>query len=227
MSKLGSEKMINILLVDDHTVVLDGLSALLGTVQDIKVIGTASTGREAVRQVKKLNPDVVLMDIAMPELNGIEATFQIMESCPSTKVIILSMYETTEHIFRVLKAGARGYLLKESAGKEVITAIREVNAGRRYLSQRIEEKVIDDYLVRKKTSETQSPLESLSSRERQILQMVAEGKSSAAIAEVLFISPKTVETYRSRLMKKLGIKDLPGLIKFAIQHGLISLDSSN
>ncbi len=219
--------MINTLLVDDHTIVLDGLSALLETVQDIKVIGTASTGREAVRQVKKLSPDVVLMDIAMPELNGIEASFQNMESCPSTKIIILSMHETREHIFRVLKAGAKGYLLKESAGKEVIKAIREVFAGRRYLSERIEEKVIDDYLVRKQTPATQSPLESLSSRERQILQMVAEGKTSAAIAEILFISPKTVETYRSRLMQKLGIKDLPGLIKFAIQHGLISLDSIN
>lgn len=211
---------ITVLLADDHAVVRDGISALLEGENDIHVVGAASNGREAVRQAKKLDPDVAIMDIAMPELNGIEATAQICEAYPSIRVIILSMHDTTEHIFQALKAGAKGYLLKESAGKEVIAAVRAVHSGRRYLSQKIEEKVIENYIDYRKTAPDRSPLEKLSLREREILQLVVEGKSSAEIAETLFISPKTVETYRSRLMQKLGVRNLPGLVKFAIQHGL-------
>ena len=216
---------IKVFLADDHAVVRDGIQALLEGEHDISVVGIASNGRDAVRQVQRFDPDVVVMDIAMPELNGIEATAQICEACLCTRVIILSMHDTTEHIFQALKAGAKGYLLKESAGKEVVTAVRSVHAGRRYLSQRIEEKVIEDYILQHQIASPQSPIEKLSSREKEILQLVVEGKSSAEIAETLFISPKTVETYRSRLMQKLGVKNLPGLIKFAIQHGLTTFET--
>jgi len=213
-----------VLLADDHAVLRDGLRLLLEAQQDIKVIADVANGRDAVRQVRQQCPDVVIMDIAMPELNGIEATRQILEVCPSAQVIILSIYSTNEHIFRALQAGARGYLLKESAGIEVINAVRAVHAGQRYLSQKISDKVVDDYMMQRKAVEAKSPLAHLSPREREILQLVVEGKSSSEIAEVMYLSPKTVETYRSRLMKKLGIRDITSLIKFAIQQGLTPLE---
>jgi DNA-binding NarL/FixJ family response regulator len=216
---------ITLFLADDHAVVRDGMAALLEVESDITIVGTAANGREAVRQIQKLHPHVVVMDIAMPELNGIEAAAQIRDICPSTRVIILSMHDSAEHIFQALKAGSQGYLLKESAGREVVAAVRAVHAGRRYLSQRIEETVIDDYVQRRRATLAESPFEKLSRREREILQLVVEGKSSAQIAETLFLSRKTVETYRSRLMEKLDIRDLPGLVKFAIRHGLTSLDT--
>ncbi len=213
--------MIRVLLADDHAVVRDGLRVLLEAQPDIKVVGNAANGREVVRQAQQLHTDVVVMDIAMPELNGIEATLQIRDACPSTQILILSMHSTTEHIFRALQAGARGYLLKDSAGSEVVDAVRIVYAGRRYLSQKIATTVVDDYIAERHRS---SPLESLSRRERQILQLIAEGRSSAEVGAKLFLSPKTVDTYRSRMMHKLGIGDLPNLVKFAIQHGVTQLD---
>ena len=215
--------MINVFLADDHAVVRDGMRALMDAEQDIRVVGTAGDGRQAVRQIKKFQPDIVVMDIAMPELNGIDATRQISEACPAVKVIILSMHDSSEHIYQALKAGAKGYLLKESAGKEVVTAVRAVSSGRRYLSDRIEEMVIEDYVLQRDVAPQKSPLDKLSDRERQILQLVVEGKSSTEISETLFLSSKTVDTYRSRLMQKLGIKDLPALVKFAIQHSLTAL----
>lgn len=218
------ELVITVFLADDHAVVRDGLGFLLEAQNDIKVIGDAANGRDAVQQVAQLCPDVVLVDIAMPDLNGIEATRQICKTCPSAQVVILSMHSTSEHIFRALQAGARGYLLKESAGLEVVHAVRAVHAGHRYLSQRISDRVIDDYVRQREAIEAESPLARLSPREREILQLVVEGQSSAEIADILSLSPKTVETYRSRLMKKLGVSDLPSLVKFAIQHGLTSLE---
>jgi DNA-binding NarL/FixJ family response regulator len=215
---------INVLLVDDHTVVRDGLRMLLEAQDDITVVGDAANGRQAVRQVEQLRPDVVVMDIAMPELNGIEATRQIQELCPDTQIVILSMYATDEHIFRALQAGARGYLLKEAAGQEVVQAVRTVHVGQCYLSQQITETLVDDYVRRREAGVARSPLENLSSREREILQLVVEGKSSAEIADILSLSTKTVGTYRSRLMQKLGVNDVPGLVKFAIQHGLTPVD---
>jgi DNA-binding NarL/FixJ family response regulator len=215
---------ISVYIADDHAIVRDGLRILLDEQPDIEVVGDAADGRETVRQVTELTPDVVIMDINMPELNGIEATRQIMENCPSTRVVILSMFATQEHIFRALQAGARGYLLKESAGIEVVNAVRQVMLGHRYLSQKISEDVIDDYVRLRDQAMDEDPLSRLSPREREVLQLVVEGKSSAEIAEALFLSPKTVETYRSRLMQKLEIHDIPGLVKFAIQHGLTSLD---
>ncbi len=215
---------IMVFLADDHRMVREGFRLLIETQPDIKVVGEAGTGREAVRQAGKLSPDIVLMDIAMPELNGIEATQQICETCPAVKVIILSMYSTTQHIFRAFKAGARGYILKESAGDDVITAIRTVQNGRIFLCSEISDAVVGDYVRNRETGAAEDPLDRLSTREREILQLLVEGKSNIRIAELLYLSPKTIETYRSHLMQKLGINDLPGLVKFAIQHGLTSVE---
>lgn len=216
---------IAVFLADDHAVVRDGLRTLLEIEENFTVVGVASNGREAVRQVEKLRPDVVIMDLSMPELNGIDATRKIVGGCPETRVIILSMHATREHIHRALQAGAKGYLLKECAGAEVVKAVRSVHSGNRYLSQPVSEIIIDDYLSGRPADEHTDPLERLSTREREILQLVVEGNASAKIADVLFLSPKTVETYRSRIMTKLNIKDLPSLVRFAIRHGLISLDA--
>ena len=216
--------MIAVLLADDHAVVRDGLRAILEAQPGIQVTGDAANGREAVRRVARLCPDVVVMDIAMPELNGIEAAREITQVCPSTRVVILSMHSTTEHVFRALEAGACGYLLKESAGAEVVNAVRAVHGGQRYLSQKISDRLIDDYVTQRKAGEPESPLARLSPREREVLQLVVEGKSNAEIADSLTLSVKTVETYRSRLRQKLSISDLPGLVKFAIQHGLTPLE---
>ncbi len=214
---------VRVFLADDHAVVRDGLRALLEVHGDLAVVGEAANGLETVRQVQLLRPDVVVMDIGMPGLNGMEATRQIRESCPGTQVVILSVFGTSEHIFRGLQAGAMGYLLKESAGQEVVDAIRAVHAGRRYLGGQISDNVVTDYVYRRQAIKSKSPLERLSPREREILQLVVEGRSSAEIAESVHLSPKTIETYRSRLMQKLNIGDLPSLVKFAIQHGLIPL----
>ena len=213
--------MIRVLLADDHAVVRDGLRALLEAQPGIEVVGDVANGREAVREAQKLRPDIVVMDIAMPELNGIEATLQLQETSASTRILILSMHSSTEHIFRALQAGARGYLLKDSAGTEVVEAVRAVHAGKRYLSQKIAATVIDDYISERHRT---SPLDSLSRRERQILQLIVEGNTSAQVGAMLFLSPKTVDTYRSRMMQKLGIGDLPNLVKFAIQNGITQLD---
>jgi DNA-binding NarL/FixJ family response regulator len=215
---------ITVFVADDHAVLRDGLLLLLSAHNDIRVVGEAANGRDAVRQIAQLRPHVAIVDIAMPELDGIETTRQIREACPSTKVIILSMYSTSERIFRALQAGALGYLLKESAGAEVVKAIRVVHSGHRYLSQRISDRVIDDYIRQRRLGEAESPLATLSPREKEVLRFVVEGKSSVEIASTLFLSPKTVETYRARLMRKLSIRDLPSLVKFAIRHGLTSLE---
>jgi DNA-binding NarL/FixJ family response regulator len=208
-----------ILLVDDHVVVRDGLRALLETSQDFEVVGVASNGREAIEEANRLYPDVVVMDIAMPDLGGVEATRRITEKVPQCHVLILSMFVSAEHVFRALQAGARGYVLKESAGGELVEAIRTVRAGHRYLSHRITDAFVDDFF---QLDVKVSPLESLSLRERDVLQQVVEGCTNAAIAENLSISPKTVETYRARILKKLKLKDTVELVKFAMRQGLIA-----
>jgi DNA-binding NarL/FixJ family response regulator len=211
--------IITILLADDHTVVRDGLRALLDSQDEIRVIGVASGGRQAVKMTMELCPSIVLMDIAMPELNGIEATRQIRECCPDSQVVILSMYATSEYVYRALQAGALGYLLKESAGTEVVQAIQAVGTGKMYISRKIKTTLGNNISDQKK-----SPLERLSRREREVLQLTVEGKSSLQIAEILSLSSKSVDTYRSRIMKKLEVRDMPMLVKFAIQHGLTSLE---
>lgn len=215
---------ITVFLADDHGVVRDGLRLLLNAHPTLQVIGEAANGREAVRQVLKLRPQIAILDLAMPDLNGIEATRQIHESCPNTQVIVLSMYASSEHIYHALKAGARGYVLKEAAADELVNAVHTVHAGHRFLNQKVSDELISDYLGNHTILTQSSPLAQLTDREREVLQLVVEGKTSSEISELIAISPKTVDTYRSRLMQKLGIKDLPALVKFAIQHGITSLE---
>ena len=211
---------VTVFIADDHAILREGLASLLAAQPDLRVVGTAADGLDAVRQVAKLLPDVVIVDIAMPQMNGIEAAREIRDRVPQTRLVILSMHSSVEHVFHALEAGAHGYVLKESAAKEIIDAVRAVRAGRRYLSQKVADMMAE---VVSRSAAT-SPLNSLSKRERQVLQLVAEGRSSAQIAVMLSLSPKSVDTYRSRLMQKLRIRDVAGLVKFAIQHGLTPLE---
>jgi two-component system, NarL family, response regulator NreC len=210
---------IRILIADDHRVVSEGLSMFISAEKDMEVVACAPDGRAAVRVAAKLTPDIILMDHLMPGLNGIEATGIIRARLPETRVIVLSMYSDPIHVCRALQAGASGYVVKRSAGREVTQAIRTVCSGHRYLSKRLAEAVIDRYL-----DGGEDPLDRLSSRERQVLQMMAEGNSVADIATNLALSPKTVETYRARMMQKLAIRDLANLVRFAIQRGIAALD---
>jgi DNA-binding NarL/FixJ family response regulator len=212
---------IRVLVVDDHAVVSEGLRHLIDAQDDIHVIGLAADGREAVKKANELRPDVVIMDVAMPDLNGIESTRLICDRLERTRVVILSMHSGQEQVLRALRAGARGYVLKKSAGNEVVDAIRAVHRGDRYLSKELVESAIADSLLDHPAADS---LAALSSRERQVLQLVVEGKSNAAIARTLSLSQKTVETYRSRLMQKLQIENVPDLVKFAIKQGLTPLE---
>jgi len=207
---------ISVFIADDHTLMREGLRSLLAAHANLKVVGVAQSGLEAVREVLRLKPQIVLMDISMPGLNGLEATRQLADRCPASKVIILSMHATIEHYHHAIQAGASGYLLKESATEEVAHAVRCVQAGRQYVSSSIVARF-------QYKSNIESPLDSLSRREREILQLVTENHSSLRIAELLNVSPKTVDTYRSRLMQKLGMRGTPDLVKFAIRHGLTAV----
>jgi DNA-binding NarL/FixJ family response regulator len=208
---------ITVLLADDHTVVRDGLKVLLEKQADMRVVGLAADGREAVAGATQLQPDVVVMDISMPDMNGVEAARRICAARPQTRVVMLSMHSDAEHVYRALEAGATGYLLKDSAGTELVTAVRAVHAGRRYLAKKIDELVIAGYLGDTRGA---SPLQSLSKRERDILQLIVDGRSNREAAELLHLSVKTVETYRSRMLQKLGISNMAELMKFAVTHGL-------
>ena len=211
---------IRILIADDHAIVAEGLQSLINTQRDMQVVGLAGNGREAVRQTLEKKPDVVVMDNAMPELNGIEAARIIRERCAAVRVVMLSMHSTSVHVHRALQAGVGGYVLKESVGRELVDAIRTVHVGRRYLSKPL----ADDLLDRLISDIPEDPLSRLSARERQVLQLIAEGNSVVDIAGKLSLSRKTVETYRERMMEKLDLHDFAGLIKFAIKHHVISLD---
>ena len=212
---------IKILIADDHGVVAEGLKSLVNAQADMQVVGCVRDGREAVRLSLETSPDVVLMDNAMPVLNGTEATRMICERKTKTKVAMLSMYSDPVHVCRALQAGATGYVVKKSVAKEVVDAIRVVHSGRRYLSKSLADDVIDQFLGK---GPAEDPLQRLSSRERQVLQLLADGYSVHDIASKLSLSPKTVETYRARMMEKVGIQNLANLIKFAIQQGIVSLD---
>ena len=211
---------IRVLLADDHALMREGLRALLTSVPDIDVVGEVRTGREAEKQALQLNPDVVLMDIAMPDLNGIDAARAIHLKFPAIRIVMLSMHATAEYVYRAFEAGASGYLLKEVAIGEVIAAVRTVHGGGRYLSPDLAESVPDSAV----SGQSRSPVDSLSARERQVLQLVVEGKTSKEIARMINLSPKSVQTYRSRLMLKLGVNDVPSLVKFALEHGLTPPD---
>lgn len=213
--------MISVFIADDHTIIREGLAQLLGRHPDLSVVGTGAEGRESLQGILALRPDVAVVDISMPGMNGLEIADQLAAAPAPVAVVILSMHSSPEFVFRALEVGAKGYLQKESAASEIVHAIRTVHGGRRYLGTKIARMVADQ--VPRPAGD--NPLELLSRREREILQLVAEGHSSARIGKTLHLSPKTIDTYRSRLTHKLGLGDIPALVKFAIQHGLISLDN--
>jgi DNA-binding NarL/FixJ family response regulator len=213
--------VLRILIADDHAVIADGIRHLLSAQTDFDVVGTAADGAEAVRLAGELRPDITLMDIVMPHMNGIDAAREIVLRDAEARVIILSMYSDSDRVYQSLQVGARGYVLKRDLSDELIDAIRQVGAGGRYLSPSVTDTVIADYLHEKRAPDA---LHQLSSRERHVLQMLVEGKSAASVARKLDLSPRTIETYKARLMKKLGLADLPSLVKFAVRHGLTPLD---
>jgi len=211
---------IKVFLADDQTIVRDGLKCLLEGEMDIQVAGAAGNGRDAVRQVSKLRPDVAVLDITLRELNGIDATAQIVENSPSTRVIILSAHADLPNVIRAFKAGASGYVAKDSPGRELVKAIRTVLRGGRHLSAEISEKVVEDYILRRGQIKMSDLLSKLSGREREVLGLIVQGRTSREMGAMLGLSPKTVNTYRYRLMEKLCISDIPGLVRFGIRNGL-------
>jgi DNA-binding NarL/FixJ family response regulator len=200
--------------------VAEGLKHLIEAQTDMQVLAVVGDGREAVRRTEELRPDVVIMDLSMPELNGADATRVILEQDPQRKVIVLSMYAEHEYVRRALKSGALGYVVKRSAAKDVVDAIRAVHAGQRYVSPLVAGAVSEEGA----RGDKDDRLARLSTREREVLQLLAEGRTGNEIAQRLSLSPKTVETYRARLVEKLGIRDVAGLVRFAIQRGIISLE---
>jgi DNA-binding NarL/FixJ family response regulator len=213
---------IRIMIADDHEIVRNGLRSLIEQEIDMEVIAEADNGRNAVRRALELVPDVVIMDIAMPELNGIEAARQIISALPRIKVIALSMHADKRYVMEMLKAGASGYILKDNAYEELARAIRTALKNRTYLSPQVAETVIGDYVQLAQTA-SGSAFSLLSAREREVLQLLAEGNSTAQIAECLGISVKTVETYRQHIIEKLDIRSIAELTKYAIREGLTSL----
>ncbi len=217
----GSGSKIRVLLADDHTILRAGLKIMLNIQPDMEVIGEASDGKQAITEAQRLTPDVILMDITMPECNGIEATRQVKRLLPDTRVLVLTMHENEEYLFQVLRAGASGYILKEAADTELISAIRAVHAGRFYLSPSAQSLMIGDYLLRVRTGEERDSYSALTEREREILKLVAEGYTNNQIAEQLFISPKTVDTHRTHIMDKLNLHSRAELVKYAMRRGLL------
>ena len=213
---------IRILLADDHTLMRNGIRALLEDEQDIIVVGEAEDGREAVRLVNQVKPNVVLMDIAMPLLNGLEATRQIKREHPEIKVLVLTMYDHEEYFREMLEAGAAGYIVKRAAANELVAAIRAVYNGEAVLSPAITRLLLEDYLSRD-IHKSENDANTLSSREREVLQLIAEEKTSKEIAEILNLSVKTVQSHRTSLMQKLDLHDRGDLIKYAIQKKIIEL----
>lgn len=214
---------VRILIADDHQILREGLAALLGKQPDFQVVAEAEDGRQAVRLAQELQPDLVVMDIGMPGLNGIEATRQILTGCPQTRIIALSMHSDKRFVTEMLKAGAAGYLLKYCASEELVTAIRTVLTRRIYLSPDIAGIVVEDYVSKAAATEA-TAFTRLTSREREVLQLLAEGKSTRQIADTLHVSIKTVEVHRKQIMDKLGLQSLADLIKYAIREGLTTVD---
>ncbi len=217
--------MIKILLADDHKIVRQGIRTLLATEPDMEVVGEADNGRIILRLVQELSPQVIIMDISMPDLNGIDATRQILSEFPGLKVIALSMHSDSLFVLNMLKAGATGYLLKDCALEELVKAIRTVVANKTYLSPGISDILIRDFMEGWSISTGASVFTVLTAREREVLQLMAEGKSTTQIAQTLCVSVKTVEAHRKQVMNKLGIHSVAGLTKYAIREGLTSLDN--
>lgn len=212
---------LRVLLGDDHTVLRQGLRKILEDRRDWRVVAEAGNGRDAVREAIELNPDVAVLDIGMPLLNGIEATRQIIRRAPTVRILILSMHSDQAYVTQAVQAGARGYLLKESAGSELIAAIAAVVAGKTFFSPAVAQVVFDDYVRSLTQRGITDRYDALSEREREVLQLVAEGKSSKEIADVLSISPATVETHRAHLLQKLGLRNTAEVVRYAARRGIV------
>jgi DNA-binding NarL/FixJ family response regulator len=209
-------KKIRILLADDHVMVRQGFKMILAAQPDLEIVGEADNGREAVELAEKLQPDVVIMDVAMPDLNGIEATRRLAGTSPHTRVLALSMYKDSVYVREILRAGARGYLLKDAFDRDLLSAVRAVATGEGYLSPAVSDAVLSDY-----RRHVTDPLDLLSSREREVLQLIAEGKTNKEIATALKLSVYTVDAHRGRIMEKLNLHSVGELVRFAVRHGLI------
>ena len=213
---------IKVLLVDDHAIMRDGIRALLSLHDDIKIVGEASEGQEAIEKTQDLSPDVVVMDVAMPDMDGIEATRRIRRQSPKVKVIVLTQYDNKEYVLSAIKAGAAGYVPKRALGSELVSAVRAVNRGESFLYPSAAAALIDDYRRQAKTDE---PYDQLTPREREILKLIAEGHTSREIADTLFISLKTVYGHRTKIMEKLGLRNRTDLFKFAVRKGFLTIDT--
>jgi RNA polymerase sigma factor (sigma-70 family) len=213
---------LRIVLADDHTILREGLRALLTADPDFEVVGEAQDGREAVRCVEKLEPDLLLMDLSMPRMSGMDAIREIKKRYPNTRIIALTVHKTEEYILTTLQAGADGYVLKDATQDELVMAIKNVMEGKSYLSPDISEKVIEGYLQGKESNQSLSAWETLSQREREVLKLIAEGFKNREIAEDLCISLKTVEKHRANLMKKLDLHNAAALTVYAVERGLVN-----
>lgn len=222
MKQPNGQKRVRVLLVDDHAVVRQGFRLILAQYPDLEVVGEAANGREGLALAHERKPDVVVIDIAMPELNGVEATRLIRQECPECNVLVLSMHKDAPYVRETLRAGAKGYLLKDAIDGDLVTAVRAVARGEGFLSPAVSATVLADY-----QKHVGDPLDQISPRERQLLQMLAEGKTSKDIASELKISVYTVDAHRSRIMKKLQLRSIGDLVRFAIQRGLVPLTSDS
>ncbi len=212
---------IRVLVVDDHAIMRDGIRALLDIYDDVEIVGEASEGREAIEKTRELLPNVIVMDIAMPGMDGLEATRRITKKNPKVKVLVLTQYDNKEYILSTIKAGATGYIPKRAVGSELILAIRAVHKGDSFLYPSAAAALIEDYL---RQAEGEEPYDRLTAREREILKLIAEGHTSRKVAEMLFISLKTVLGHRARVMEKLDLHNRTELIKYAMRKGLVSMD---
>ena len=218
---MAEMKKISVLLADDHRILREGIRSLLEKVPDIEVVGEAADGGDAVAKAQQLSPDVVLMDITMPGLNGLEATRQIKALRPATKVLILTMHESNQYISQFLRSGASGYVLKETAASELVGAVRAVHQGDAYLYPSVARKLLEEYLVKVQNGEERDSYDGLTERERGVLKLIAEGKTNKEIAERLSLSVRTVQAHRANLMGKLHMHDRTELVRYAIRKGLI------
>ncbi|HMZ50839.1 response regulator transcription factor [Candidatus Sumerlaeota bacterium] len=225
---MPAEREIRLLVADDHTIVRQGLRKLLETEPGVEVVGEATDGRDAVTKAMDLMPDIVLMDLSMPGLHGLEATRQITKRLPKTRVLILSMHKNEAYVLQALQSGASGFVLKDSASEEVLTAIRSVSRGDSYLSPSISRVLIEDYLRLSTPGAggAKSLYDTLTVREREIFQLLAEGLKNQEIAERLHVSVKTVETHRAHIMEKLNLNNIAELVKYSIEIGIVQLDTS-
>lgn len=216
--------MISVLIAEDHHLVRQGIRALLEKAEDIKVVGEAKDGQEAVEQAEQLSPDVIVMDLAMPRLNGNQATERIRAQHLPSRVVILSMYSDEVLVKQALRSGVKGYLLKQSVTEELLLAVRAAHRGETFLSSAVSGSILEDVLSSTGSEADIEPFDRLSAREQQVLKLVAEGRTNNAIAQIMNVSVKTVEKHRSSLMQKLNVHDMAGLVRIAMKHGLIFLD---